>query len=327
MFEWFDWQLLQHFHFLRPLWLLGLLPMALLLYIQFQQHDLLSQWRGAIAEHLLPAMIVQREPGRRAGPAVAMGLVALLLFVALAGPSWQQRPSPFSEDNAALLIALDLSESMEQADVQPSRLLRAKQKISDLLALRGDSHTGLIAYAGTAHTVIPLSNDRLVISHFLDAMSTGMMPRPGKQPQAVLPVMADLLKEVEVPVTLLLVGDGGSEAAVTAYKDFFDNSPHQLLVWGIGKSQQQLQGDGDGAYESAITPLQESMLQQIADAGHYQAMTLDKSDVDNIYRRVDNYFLLAEDDNRPWVDAGYWLVFPLMLLMLLWFRRGWVLQW
>ncbi len=191
-----SWEALQHFHFIRPWWLLGLLSFALLLFIQLQRRDVLTQWKHVIADHLLPNMIVERDSKSWFGPLGVMGLVNIILFIALAGPSWEKRPSPFSEDNAALVIALDVSESMDQNDIQPSRLQRAKQKVMDLLALRGDAYTGLIAYSGTAHTVIPLSNDRQVISHFLDAMSTEMMPRPGKVPESILPVAEQLLQEI-----------------------------------------------------------------------------------------------------------------------------------
>ena len=187
----FSWESLQYFHFLRPWWLLGLLPFVFLQLLQFQRRDVMAQWRKVIAEHLLPNMIVERDQQRWTGPIAAMGMASVLLFIALAGPSWEKRPSPFTEDNAALIIAIDLSDSMNQNDVQPSRLQRAKQKVMDLLALRGDSYTGLIAFAGTAHTIIPLSNDRQVIHHFLDSMSTTMMPIPGKSPEAVLPVTQD----------------------------------------------------------------------------------------------------------------------------------------
>ena len=98
----------------------------------------------------------------------------------MAGPSWERRSSPFTEDEAALVIALDVSGSMDQEDVQPSRLERAKQKIHDLLKSRGGARTGLIVFAGTAHTVIPLSNDPEIIRNFLDAIETAIMPRPGK---------------------------------------------------------------------------------------------------------------------------------------------------
>ena len=320
---------LQYFHFLRPYWLLGMLPFIALAGYQLKRQDFTEQWQRVIAGHLLPSMIVQREQNSWFGPLGVMTLLSILLAIALAGPSWEKRPSPFTEDNAALVIALDLSESMDQRDIQPSRIQRAKQKIMDLLDKRGDSYTGLIAFAGTSHTVIPLSNDRQVISHFLDAISTNMMPRPGKSPETVLPITDRLLKELAVPATLLVIGDGATEISVAAFEHYFQQSPHQLLVWGIGMTQQQLDRQAVDGYTVTTIALQESLLQQLASAGKgfYQPMTLDKTDVELIYRRVDSYFLIADDDSRPWLDAGYWLVFPLMLLYLLWFRKGWAIQW
>ncbi len=324
-----NWDALQYFHFLRPWWLLGVVPFMLLLLLQLQRRDVMAQWRPLIADHLLHNMIVERDDNHWFSPVGASGLLTVLLFVALAGPSWEKRASPFSEDKAALVIALDLSESMNQGDIQPNRLQRSKQKIVDLLSMRGDAHTALIAYAGTAHTVIPLSNDRQVISHFLDAMSTNMMPRPGKSPESILPVVQRLLKEVTVPVTVLLVGDGATENSISKFENYFEQTPHQLLVWGVGMTQQQLDDQATEGYLSSTIAVQDVMLEQLASvaSGYYQSMTTDKSDVARNYQRIESYLLRAENDDRPWVDAGYYLIFPIMAIFLLWFRKGWTLQW
>ena len=70
---------------------------------------------------------------------------------------------------------------MNQPDVAPTRLERAKQKISDLLAARAGARSGLIAYAGTAHLVMPLTDDRSVIVPFLAALATSLMPAGWKE--------------------------------------------------------------------------------------------------------------------------------------------------
>ena len=98
----------------------------------------------------------------------------------LSGPTWRRELPPFVEDKAPLMIVLALSTSMDQADVAPTRLERAKQKIRDLLGVRAGARSGLIAYAGTAHLVMPLTDDRSVIEPFLAALATGLMPGDGK---------------------------------------------------------------------------------------------------------------------------------------------------
>ncbi|GAM75754.1 TPR domain protein in aerotolerance operon [Vibrio ishigakensis] len=66
----------------------------------------------------------------------------------MAGPTWKQETSPLFEDNSELIIALDVS--MQGQDLAPSRLVRAKQKISQLLEMRGDARSGLIIFGGSA---------------------------------------------------------------------------------------------------------------------------------------------------------------------------------
>src|SRR5262249_58862855 len=105
-------------------------------------------------------------------------------IIALSGPTWRRELPPFVEDKAPLMIALAVGSSMGQTDVAPSRLERGKQKIRDLLAARAGAKTGLIAYAGTAHLVMPLTDDRAVIEPFLAALAPGLMPSAGRNTAA-----------------------------------------------------------------------------------------------------------------------------------------------
>ncbi|MDP5054979.1 MAG: VWA domain-containing protein, partial [Congregibacter sp.] len=180
--------MLQAFHFLRPYYLLLVVPFAILSILQWRRSDLGKQWKPVIAAHLLPLMIVPGSQRRWFSPLWVSMLLGPLVAVAVAGPSWQRGDSPFAEDSAALIIAVDLSESMNESDLQPSRLQRARDKILKLAQARGDAYTALIAYAGTAHTVLPLSNDSKLLLHYLDALAVGMLPRQGKAPENVLPL-------------------------------------------------------------------------------------------------------------------------------------------
>ena len=101
----------------------------------------------------------------------------------------------------ALVILLDVSSSMEQRDIQPSRLQRAKQKIADLLAMRTDKQTALIVYAGTAHTVLTLTDDQDILKQYLAAITPKIMPRAGKFPEYSLPLVDQVLRESNAPAT------------------------------------------------------------------------------------------------------------------------------
>ena len=61
-------------------------------------------------------------------------------------------------------------------DVTPSRLAKARQKIVDVLRIREEGSTGLVAYAGDGHAVVPITDDRHTIENLLSALSPAMMP-------------------------------------------------------------------------------------------------------------------------------------------------------
>ena len=67
-------------------------------------------------------------------------------------------------------------------DVQPSRLARARHKLRDLLERRRGARTALVAYAGSAHVALPLTDDAELLESYLDALDPGLMPRPGNDP-------------------------------------------------------------------------------------------------------------------------------------------------
>lgn len=319
---------LGNLHFLRPAWFLLFIPYSLLSVVQWRRRDLGRQWRPVIAPHLLPRMIVPGSQRRLFSPLWVSTIMSPLLVIALAGPSWSRGESPFAEDSAALVIAIDLSESMAGGDLQPSRLQRARGKILEIAAARGDAYTAVVAYAGTGHTVLPLTNDSQVLLHYLDALQVGMLPRRGKAPESILP-LAETLLDDRAGGTLLIVGDGAPGSSADSFKALRERDEIQLLVWGMGKNQDQMDEDAQRGLVANALPLQESELQDLAAAGggYYRRVSTDNQDVDALLRRIDRHFQLSEDSSRPWIDGGYYFLPPLMLMFLLWFRTGWVLRW
>jgi Ca-activated chloride channel family protein len=318
---------MQHFHFLRPYWLLAFVAIYYIISAFSLRDDSLAQWRNLMSAEVLSHLTVSGNNNSWLSPQRMSLILAIPLCIVLMGPTWQQQPSPFSENNAPLIIALDVSKTMEQGDIQPSRLLRAKQKIIELLELRGDSKTALIAFAGSAHIVMPITNDREMIRHFLDALSENIMPVSGKLPETILPLADNLLKTSRVPGTLLLIGDGATSNTVIAFNDFFSSQSAQLIVWAIGKTAHS--DDPTGKLASEVIPVQLEQLKALSDEsdGRLVLMSNDNTDV----KRVDNYIkhnlVVVDDNSRPWHDSGYPFVFVVALIFLFWFRKGWTLQW
>ncbi|PKH06120.1 VWA domain-containing protein [Moritella sp. Urea-trap-13] len=316
---------LQHFHLLRPYWLLLIVPMVFILQTLASHDDSLAHWRKNMSDEILEQLTVKGTSSRFISPKRVSWLTTFLLVIVLAGPSWQQQSSPFSQDDSALVIALDVSKTMQQNDLQPSRLIRAKQKIIDLLAVRGDANTALIAYSGTAHIVMPITNDSEMIRHFLDVLEPQLMPTAGKLPQNILPLAESLLAPTLVPGTVLLVGDGATSDTVEKFKQFFQSASHQLVVWAIGDVERVVNQEAD----STIIPLQLSQLNLMASESDGRLVTIshDKDDVYLVNSFINNNLTIVEDASRPWHDAGYPIVFLVAALFLLWFRKGWTLQW
>ncbi len=236
------------------------------------------------------------------------------------GPSWRQQPSPLSQDEAALVILLDVSTSMQQTDVQPSRLQRAQQKIGDLLALRPDKKAALIVYAGSAHTVLSLTADQDILKQYLAAITPAIMPRAGKFPEYSLPLVAEVLRESGAPATVVLFTDGLGLRQRRRLRDATLQTP-ATSCWSSAWAP--------SGQEEGLAPLERRALEQLASAagGSYLDLTVDDSDVRQLNRRIDSHFVVIEDSALPWLDSGYLLVFPAMALFLMWFRRGWTLTW
>ncbi|KGJ97924.1 vWA domain-containing protein [Colwellia psychrerythraea] len=318
---------MQHFHFLRPYWLLAFLIIFYIIRAFSLRDDSLAQWRSLMSTQVLSHLTVSGNNKNWLSPQKMSLILALPLCIVLMGPTWQQQDSPFSENNDPLIIALDVSKTMEQGDVQPSRMLRAKQKIIELLELRGDSKTALVAFSGSAHVVMPITNDREMIRHFLDALDAKVMPVSGKLPETIIPLVDNLLASSNVPGTVLLVGDGATSNTVDIFKSYFETKAAQLIIWGIGKSA-HLEGE-DESLTADVIPLQLEQLRALSNNsnGRLILMSNDNSDVKRVNNYIKHNLVIVDDNSRPWHDSGYPFVFVVAGVFLFWFRKGWTLQW
>ena len=198
------------FHLMRPEWLWSLLPAAILALLLWRHRGRLGSWNQVIAPELLP-FLVSPQAGSRGPNLLPLLLLGwLLAALAASGPSWQQLPQPVHQKQDALVLVLDLSYSMKSGDLAPSRLDRARQKLQDLLAARKEGQTGLIAYAGDAHIVTPLTDDTPTIANLLPALDPGMMPLPGSDPAAAVAQAVDLLHSAGIRDGRILLGPTAS---------------------------------------------------------------------------------------------------------------------
>lgn len=296
-------------HLLRPLWLLGLLLAPLVWRWLRHPPQALARWREAVDPHLLPHLL-QGEPPRSGRLRASLGVTALVLaVVALAGPSWREQSQPLWRNRSPLVIAIDLSGAMLQQDVPPSRLVRARAKIADILRERGGGQIGLIAFADDAYTVAPLTDDVANIRLYLDALSPQVMPADGHRPGRAIEEAVDLLRGAGFEVgDILLITDAvdtdAIAAAATARADGY-----RVSALGVG-------GTTDLA---TLRPL------ALAGGGQATGLTLDDTDLRALGALVAERIDAGTQQGRRGLaafDEGYWLLPPLLLLMVFAFRRG-----
>jgi len=320
------------FHILRPWWLLGIAAALVLYLLHRRGTDPTSRWGGLVAPHLLKHLTVEGGSASRwrTGPITffALGLGSL----AVAGPAWEKEPPPFADDRAALVIVIDASLSMDAVDVQPSRLERARQKVRDLLAVRPGAKTGLVAYAGSAHEVLPLTSDRGIVELYADSLASNVMPMPGKQAAQALALAEAMLARDKLSGSILFLTDGIPDDQRAAFHEHKAAQGARVFVLAIGSEAGApiRLADGSFATDAAgkrrVARLHVDGLDDVADVTQ---LTADASDVERIAARVQRSFETVRDDDASlrWRDRGTVFVLPLLLLVALWFRRGWVVRW
>ncbi len=327
------------FHFLRPQWFIALAPLALLIWFMFFRKGAQSNWETVVDPRLLPHILV-RGAGKPRRTAIILTLTGGLLGIfALAGPAWDKLPQPVFTSQDALVIALDLTRSMNANDVSPSRLERARYKISDILDQRREGQTALLVYAGDAFTVTPLTDDAATIKSQLNALSPGIMPATGNRADKAVALASNLLKQAGMRRGhALLITDDANVDDAGARVAALRNAGYRLSVLGVGTRHGApvLLPDGgflqDGSGNIVIPVLDERALRALADSGGgiYARVSKDDQDI----TRLSGFFAAARPGGEQadsditadvWREQGPWLVLGLLPLGALLFRRGMVL--
>ncbi len=287
-----------------------------------------SKWKNIIAESLRPYMFSRGNPAAIILP-LALLLVALsCMILALAGPTWKKRSMPAEKIPAVVLISLDLSKSMLATDIQPSRLERAKMKIADFLDANPRARTGLIAFAGTPHTVLPYTADYKIIKHHAQSLHNWAMPVQGTNMALMLSLADSMLARITAPSTILLMTDVIDDSEAVLLNDFANSSIHRFEILLFSTP-----GSAPVPGKKNITSVQsEGTLSNLKQNSkiNISTITLDKSDVEGIAKRISDMLMFEKDEGKDmedWDDMGWLLLIPALLITLLWFRKGWVVQW
>jgi len=329
--------MIEQFHFLRPGWLLLLIPLAAVLWLLLVRRYDSGSWRAVIDERLRPFVLSSSGQNQREWTRWMPAAVALLAIIALAGPTWERLPQPVYHKNSALVIALDLSRSMNAADIKPSRLTRARHKIADILNLRQEGQTALVVYAADAFTVTPLTSDVDTILALLPDLETELMPAQGTRADRALKLALELFENSGIARgDVLLVSDGLSDLELSRVETLLEGKPGQrvsVLVIGTAEGGPvPLKNGGflkDRSGEIVISSLQQDNLRRIAQIGGGVYATLSADDIDiNTLAYImesaidDRDARLSDRSADLWRELGPWLLLFALPFAALVFRRG-----
>jgi len=325
---------LAEFHFVRPFWLLALIPAIAMTVFLLKNKLNQGNWSNVCDAELLPFILQQKSVPHSRWTLSAGAIASVLTIIAIAGPTWERLPSPVFRNDAALVIALDLSQSMNSSDIKPSRLSRARFKIADILKQRKDGQTALLVYAGDAFTVTPLTEDTETIASQLSALTTDIMPSQGSNTSQALEKAVELLKQSGLQSgEIVLVTDAVDyDETIDSVESLAD---YHLSILGVGTAEgapiKTAQGGflKDSQGNIVLPKLNSHELSRLSSQGKgiYKTITDDDSDIEALISQFDKPTEKSGNaDNNllidQWNEKGPWLLLLTLPFAALQFRKG-----
>ncbi|GLQ96877.1 tetratricopeptide repeat protein [Dyella mobilis] len=328
-------QWLHQFHFLEPEWLFGLLALPLLWWFG-SLGDASRRELSRLADPELLPHLLGGSVQRARWPSGLLALGWILSVLALSGPTWSRIAEPFYANRAAQVVAISLSQHALAHDVAPSRMDRARYKARDLLAANKDGLNALIGYAGQSFVVAPLTSDAHSLDDLLDAMAPDTMPVDGNDAAQAIEQGVQLIQHAKEAggSIVLITDDADADAQVAARKALASGVRVSVLGMGTEQGAPVTQSDGSFMHDDqgniVVARRHDQNLRELAQAGGgaYVAMSDDGSDVAALRAQLQpaQHASLAQGQSGDaWQDRGPWLLLPLLLVVAMAFRRGWVL--
>jgi Ca-activated chloride channel family protein len=328
--------MLANFHWLRPDWLWALPLIGLTTYALARRQLAPGSWQSIIDPALAP-YILSRAQIKGLSYRWWLTLIGGVLAVtALAGPSWNRVEQPVFRSEQAIVIALDLSRSMDAQDLTPSRLTRARLKILDILEARQSGQTALVVYSSNAFTVTPLTTDADTVAALVNSLSTDIMPSRGSYPVAAIRKSQTLLEQAGVAYgEVLLITDGGTSPAAERAAADLQSAGYSLSVLGVGTSQGAPIPRAGGGFVTdrsgniVVPRIEETALRSLAAAGggRFALLSADDSDINTLLSGEVGIGSASDESLATdlWQEEGPWLLLLLVPMAAMAFRRGLVL--
>lgn len=316
-------------HFLRPWWLLALIPLTVILVRLWRYSHAEQHWQAVCEPQLLPYLLIDVQDKLHRYCIALLGCAWFCAVMALSGPSWTQLPQAIYQAQRAQVLVLDVSANMAAEDIKPNRLARARYKVLDILHQSKEQQTGLIVFTGKPFVVSPLTQDAETIAAMVPALTSDIMPVAGSNIGAALRQAAALVKQAGI--------NQGHIILITASQPtLLDNSVAkqlqqqglQLSILGIGTAVGAPVPNMTADEDTKLAKLDIAGLTRLAAAGDgdYIAFTDTDADIKALLAMQPASSAEAKRTGQSitvWQDQGYWWLLPVLVIAALVFRRGW----
>ncbi|MDP6656311.1 MAG: VWA domain-containing protein [SAR324 cluster bacterium] len=330
--------MLSEFHFLRPLWLLAIPLVWWLVFRLLGKWWSTANWERIVEPHLLQFLAITPAKQKTSLLPWIMCFAGTLLLLALAGPVWEKVPQPLLQKSQARVLVLDLSFSMLATDIKPTRLDRARFKLEDLLKRFVEGDTALIAYAGEAFVISPLTHDPATIAALLPGLHPNIMPVPGSRAEQAFSLAGNLLSRSKSGSGhIIWITDGIEGQDFATLENTVGRNRLSILAVGtesgspVALSEGGFLKDKNGAI--VIPKLNSQPLEKLADIkqGSFTVLSIDDRDVEGIIEAETTATDFIEDEqlrsSDKWNEEGPWLLLLALPLAASLFRRGLLFSW
>ncbi|SHO24869.1 TPR domain protein, partial [Moritella viscosa] len=226
------------FMLLRPLWLLALLPLIALAWY-FRKNDQAKGWHTVLSPEIAQFLLAQHQPTTKSKHFfIPLVCIWVLTTISLSGPSFSYTERPVASISQAKIMVLDMSLSIRATDLKPNRLAQLRFKSTDIINGIKEGEIGLVAYAGDAFVISPLTTDTSTLLNLLPNLSPEIMPVKGSKPEAGIHQAIELLTNAGYQQgQILLVTDGINSDQANSINALLADTDYSLSILGIGTAQ------------------------------------------------------------------------------------------
>lgn len=300
----------REFHFLRPWCLFFLVPIMILIYKKINISESLSSWSFVCDKKLLDFLLIKNKQKRIISFKTLIYTGLVCATIAGAGPAWKKADIPtFVPENPTMFV-LSMAQDMQLNDVSPSRLMRAKYAIVDIVQNVKNAQFGLEVYTKEPYIVSPITDDANIITNIMPQVTPDIMPDFGDRIDRAIELAVQKLKETGFSEgnIILLASDVGYRL------DWTLKSAENALSLGYNISVVDVSYSGS------------DKLELLAQKGGGLYLKLRENNLNSLIKKLSDVnekrMMMNKNMQSQYLDYGYYLlVIPLLCLLPL-FRRG-----